>query len=1223
MKSSKKALAFALAAAMAITGVPVTNAGAATTTAKLGATKATIYAGSSKYISVSTPSSWKSVKLSVSSSKTSVASVKKNNAKKKIRVDAVKAGTAKVTVKVTAKKSGKTVKKTLSANITVKDYKVRLVDAAGTTVSNTTIDTTVGTAVKLTAKTAPANDKVTFTSSDESVATVDASGNVTPVKAGTVTITAASAKATDKVTINVSEAAKEGVTATLTNPISTEYPNTVLVNNQAVINIKVVSGGKPAAGETVVFTTTGIQGATSDYEIKGNSSAVTNANGIASFVVGNKNTVKSNATGEVAGFSYTATIASTGEKVTGELGFAAISLSTVSNVNSYAVRPVGFNKLEPSTNAKRDGLSETTATATQNSNGVVTVGDSVEYVDSQQVSTAGGTEHQVGFDGGVPMITLPTTSSDISAAEKFVQEVNIESGKYHTYANDSQYVELKVNPNELTYATLNFSKLQLSEYTKVVIKTFKNKADAEADRGAVDTKEINGETTQNTFSYQIPLNTNYSGLCVKVTLQSAGQVDTDKNTGYTIKDITGVYKTQSTNNGTTVVLGGAQVTWKTVTAPMSEVQTLSADQKTAIRNYSRVDLTEYASATYQVPVFPYTGNAVITCYDANGNVKAYYVCPTINDADKNLDDALDSSANINTNVLNTTADCYKVSKEEAFNQVGAISQDGNRVIVNSEKVGVTSLEGTLTINGSKIEGLDATNSSVYTSVQWSPIPTVTAVDKDGFIGLVGQNISVVAQLTDKNDNPVSTAGEGITFNVDGTDVNVTSGAVKARSKVSVISRDAETDANGQAKLVLKAADVATLLNVTASSSKGKYKVVLKVGDTVTNKADLYWVEADLTFIDTVVGKPVPVQTSSVNPIVTTSGSANVEAKTGTNWEYGMKTIGTTLDGGVFDGKKVDISGLKINLSKSADSVGTINTATDVNGMATASSTKMGPSKIIGKLDSSSVTDNIVFNVQGIGEVKGVGTGSTSLAKKLTIEVKWVANGMNAEMCAANGDIVAVAEVPASTHTTVYTRVMDANGNPIKNATVHFAADENATVGTKDAQTDEKGIAKTLITASRIDANGGKTIVTATVDGISGTFTKTINWYKTTADYDFSLDTDMNLDETAYKSRVDGDKIILTFKDNVIASSVVANEFKVTYGGKTYEVSAATVDGNVVTLTVKNGPKEVEIDKPFEVEVKPATVKGVEYLMTSEQGVTVDTVKKIKVYTGMVKAPKQE
>ena len=110
MKSSKKVLAFALAAAMVVTAVPATNAQAAST-AKLSATKATVYAGSTKTLTVTTPKSWKSVKVTATSNKKSVATVDKNG-------------------KVTAKKSGKaTITATLSdgskvkCTVTVKDNK--------------------------------------------------------------------------------------------------------------------------------------------------------------------------------------------------------------------------------------------------------------------------------------------------------------------------------------------------------------------------------------------------------------------------------------------------------------------------------------------------------------------------------------------------------------------------------------------------------------------------------------------------------------------------------------------------------------------------------------------------------------------------------------------------------------------------------------------------------------------------------------------------------------------------------------------------------------------------------------------------------------------------------------------------------------------------------------------------------------------------------------------
>lgn len=224
MKSSKKVLAFALAAAMVVTAVPATNAQAAST-AKLSAKKATVYVGSSKTLTVTTPSSWKSVKTTVSSSAKSIAKVSKTSTKK-VKVTAVKAGKAKVTVKVTAKKNGKKVSKTLASNITVKNYKVRLEDATGATVSGTTI-AVVGTPVQFTAKTAPAKAAVTYTSSDSAIATVDTTGKVTPVKTGKVTITAATDKASTTAEVEVKNYALGTVSQTkLTELTATVAGNT-------------------------------------------------------------------------------------------------------------------------------------------------------------------------------------------------------------------------------------------------------------------------------------------------------------------------------------------------------------------------------------------------------------------------------------------------------------------------------------------------------------------------------------------------------------------------------------------------------------------------------------------------------------------------------------------------------------------------------------------------------------------------------------------------------------------------------------------------------------------------------------------------------------------------------------------------------------------------------------------------------------------------------------
>jgi hypothetical protein len=99
-------------------------------------------------------------------------------------------------VKVTGKKSGKAVKKTLKATITVKNPSLTL------TATSTEVAVGAKETVKATVK--PASTKVTFSSSDDTIATVDAAtGEVTGVKAGDVTITAKAGKTTKTVKMSV------------------------------------------------------------------------------------------------------------------------------------------------------------------------------------------------------------------------------------------------------------------------------------------------------------------------------------------------------------------------------------------------------------------------------------------------------------------------------------------------------------------------------------------------------------------------------------------------------------------------------------------------------------------------------------------------------------------------------------------------------------------------------------------------------------------------------------------------------------------------------------------------------------------------------------------------------------------------------------------------------------------------------------------------------------
>ena len=226
MKSSKKVLAFALAAAMVVTAVPATNAQAAST-AKLSATKATVYSEGYKTVTVKTPKSWKSVKVTATSNKKSVAKVKKTAAKK-IKVTGVKPGTAKVTVKVTYKTSTKKSAKAKTKKLT---YTMK-VAKVGVALSGDSV-VAIGNTTKLTnTKKNSSRAKITYTSSDDSIATVAADGTVTGVKAGKVTITAKITVGKDSATTTKDVEVKNYVLSTVAQNKLTELTATVAGNTK-------------------------------------------------------------------------------------------------------------------------------------------------------------------------------------------------------------------------------------------------------------------------------------------------------------------------------------------------------------------------------------------------------------------------------------------------------------------------------------------------------------------------------------------------------------------------------------------------------------------------------------------------------------------------------------------------------------------------------------------------------------------------------------------------------------------------------------------------------------------------------------------------------------------------------------------------------------------------------------------------------------------------------
>lgn len=86
---------------------------------------------------------------------------------------------------------------------------------------------------------------------------------------------------------------------------------------------------------------------------------------------------------------------------------------------------------------------------------------------------------------------------------------------------------------------------------------------------------------------------------------------------------------------------------------------------------------------------------------------------------------------------------------------------------------------------------------------------------------------------------------------------------------------------------------------------------------------------------------------------------------------------------------------------------------------------------------------------------------------------------------------------------------------------------------------------------------------------------------------------------------DNSKIVLTFTDEILASSVIADQFTVgrLNSGTTYdkvEIGSVTVSGKQIILTFKQ-PITDGLSKTFAVQVQDQTVNGITYQITTTEG----------------------
>lgn len=959
------------------------------------------------------------------------------------------------------------------------------------------------------------------------------------------------------------------VSLTLANAISGVGSNdTVLLGTPALVQAKVMKDGAPLANATVAFSITKNAGEVVD--IKGNNVVTTNALGVATVVMGTRDAFEPTDTGKVSAVEYQAIVVGSNDKATGVIKFAAIGVNdvTIDNVTNNIVAD----------NLVRSVNSVIAAHTFTNS----MVGSSVSYVNSQQVSATNTDSRKVTF-AAIPSLVVPA-GFGATASGDYRQDINKKSGAYGPYAVITETIPNDV-PAGLLYATLNFNKIQLSQYSRLSIIT-KNAVT----NNVINTYTVNGPHDQSNFGYQLPVQADVP-IKIEVRIEAPGQVQTNMNAGFDIKDITGVFRGTGVASSSTLALPGATINWEKVNTMYSDVKYFATNRgnRTTDPDAAGISLSSLLGTDYdpnytysfQVPVFPFTGNAIIVGRDQNNDEKQYFLWPTVN----KLDGGVFKNINI-LRALGTGEKAILATKDEALNSVGTITPSGSKVTVNSAAVGSTALRGTISVPGFGSDVFNATNNRVYTSVHWAPMPQATAaVTRKTVMALVGQSITVRAQLTDANGNPVAISGQPVSWSYGGNNAINAVGALGG-TKATVVSRATITDVNGQATLVLSAGSHEALVESLTATATNNFKTTLKIGDETISNADLKWVAVGLDFS--------PVLPITPAPRYGTAATITADApmpNAGTPWQYGFRMYGRNSDEQGFV-----VEGVTMSLAPAAGSVGTLNTNTGQNGVASATSNVAGISQIIGSVGQP--TGEVVFKIkrgETVYEYKNVGTGTPSLYSNLILPISWKTVGQSASIVIPAGTTIAATQ----TSTVAYVKVTDSLGNPLSNRAVTYTI---TGIGATSASltTDAHGVAAFNVqNASMIT---GQSVIGVNVAGITSAFTATINWVP-------AQGAGLVVANIGLNASGANDVLAITFSQPINPASLSIGQFRVNDGTSNYAVKAIQVSDNVVYLTMADSNAKLPLNRTYGVQLLAHTVTagvnaGITYVITDIYGRTV-------------------
>ena len=1031
--------------------------------------------------------------LKWSSSNTAVATVDDKGG-----ILAVGAGNAVITATAANGVSGK-------VTITVNEVAVtgiQIVNADGEALTDG-IKLTEGSKTTLTAEITPKNATVrtyTWSSTDAKVATVNADGQIVALKEGTTTIKATSTDGgfVSSVEVTVTKKSNEDVnkmSLSVTNALE-GYDNTVLVGDNATISVEATNNGVPYDGDVQLAIDEDNSTGYYDYYTLDKDSVELGSPGQKSFPLKLKSEYKKTAqikdwSSDLAYANIAIKATAGGANITGTINvsMAQIDVETASSLSNYYNNRILTveNQYDPELNSIETANSKVGVRAVR----AGTDSDSELYqeyvVEQQQSDYANKDDHKVVLDAA-PLL--------IRAAEKGAQDsskydVSVENGKieeYSVYAGEDKNVKLEKVPGGFNDLTLTFNKLQLSEYSRVVIQAYEYGTDIPITSAveyidAGTTISPNDKNKTKSIGKDIFKNTkNMKYIDLRLYVESYGQVCEDSNVGFELVSAKGQYQNQEEKAYEPTSMTDV-VEWKVE-------KSTQYDANTKLENAQTIMGSKYksnAEYTINMPNGNYEGNAIIT--EKLGDSIQYYMVPT----------QRNSVTNLNELVSYPSSYVFEASVEQVTDLTDGFTAEKDelgRFCVDTENVGCMQIVASVNVFGKvKYEA--------NTSITWAPKPTNEVQVTDDYYALAGQNVILQAKVTSK-------AGKGSVV----PNVPVTFYRVEQGKMTDDVIASGKTDSFGKFTYTIQNENAANeyqeVYAQLALANENSYNVEFTIGEQKVetgHKANIHWVKPGLYY--QAKADATEYMTADATELVTVEEKA--QYKSDTTWLVGTKVAASLSedDSTYEDDEKeiVNISNITIDYEPTSK-VNAEVTKTDVsNGVVRITTKGIGEYDLTAYIDKN-VTSTPVITLANGQKYVSVGSGTSFVpGASLKIPVVWVYNesnlsivNQNMSYAIGNTYLTDGDEENPTNYIENYLKVEDKNGNAVTGTQVTYSVlnSEKGTVLSGTEKTDENGIVTIQIA---VPENPDLYTISANITGLDDVKTTTVNFTKPTKKVD--------------------------------------------------------------------------------------------------------------------------